>query len=128
VHQNFRNAMAAPAALPEFEGNVAAVLTEKFWDMEVVELREKEKQIKQQVDEINQQVKEGKLTREEGSAAVEERYAQTFTPRELVILKESTSNFDFHYMGSAKIISQIGKAFAESMVEMMRTQQREENQ
>jgi hypothetical protein len=40
-------------------------------------------------------------------------------------LKESTSNFDFHYMGSARIMAPIGKDFAESMVEMMRGQQRE---
>jgi len=26
--------MAAPTALPEFKGNVAAVLTETYWDME----------------------------------------------------------------------------------------------
>ena len=128
VHQNFRNAMAAPAALPEFHGNVAAVLTEKYWDMEVVDLREKEKQIKQQVDEINQQVKENKLTREEGDAALAKLYGQTFTARELVILKESVSNADFHYMGSARIMAPIGKAFAESMVEMLRTRQREVNQ
>jgi len=119
VHQNFRNAMAAPAALPEFQGNVAAVLTEKYWDMDVVELREKEKQIKPQVDEINSRVKQSKLSREEGNAAVDKLYAETFTPRELVILKESTSNFDFHYMGSAKIMAQIGKGFAEAMAELM---------
>jgi hypothetical protein len=128
VHQNFRDAMAAPAALPEFQGNVAAVLTEKFWDMEMVDLREKEKQIKQQVDEINQQVKENKLTREQGDAALAKLYAQTFAARELVILKESVSNADFHYMGSARIMAPIGKAFAESMVEMLRTRQREANQ
>jgi uncharacterized coiled-coil DUF342 family protein len=96
--------------------------------MDVVDLREKEKQIKQQVDEINQQVKENKLTREEGDAALAKLYAQTFTARELVILKESVSNADFHYMGSARIMAPIGKAFAESMVEMLRNQQREENQ
>jgi hypothetical protein len=125
VHQNFRNAMAAPAALPEFQGNVVAVLTEKYWDMEVVDLREKEKQIKQQVDEVNQQVKEGRLTGEEGNAALEKLYAEIFTARELTILKESVSNFDFHYMGSAKIMSQIGKSFAESMVELIHGRQRE---
>ncbi|MFO7902703.1 MAG: hypothetical protein ACQESR_30925 [Planctomycetota bacterium] len=42
-----------------------------------------------------------------------------------MILEESTSNFDFHYMGSAKIMSQIGKALAESMAEMMHDQKRE---
>ena len=35
VHQNFRDAMAAPAKLAEFKGNVANVLTEEFWDHEL---------------------------------------------------------------------------------------------
>lgn len=119
IHHNFRMAMAAPAALPEFKGNVVAVLTEKYWDMEVVELREREKKIKQKLGKINNEMKEGKLTREEGKAALDELYAETFTPREMEILKKSTSNFDFHYMGSAKIMAQIGKGFAESLFEMM---------
>jgi len=122
IHQTFRDAMAAPADLPEFQGNVAAVLTEKYWDMEVVALRQKEKTIKEKRDDINQQMKEGKLSREEATAAIDELYAATFTPRELVILKESTSNFDFHYMGSAKIMAQIGKGFAEAMVQMVRAE------
>jgi alpha-galactosidase len=119
IHQNFRMAMAAPAALPEFKGNVVAVLTEKYWDMEVVELREREKKINQKLEEINNDMKDGKLTREEGKAAMDELYAAIFTPREMEILKKSTSNFDFHYMGSAKIMAQIGKGFAEALVEMM---------
>jgi alpha-galactosidase len=120
VHQNFRNAMAAPAALPEFQGNVATVLTEKYWDMDVVALREKEQQIKQQVDEINNKMKEGQLSREQANAALDKLYAELFSPRELIILKESTSNFDFHYMGSAKIMAQIGKGFAEAMAELLK--------
>ncbi len=118
IHQGFRLAMAAPAALPEFQGNVAAVLTEKYWDMDVVELRERENEIKQQKDDINDKVKKGQMSREEGNEALEKLYADTFTPRELKILKESTSNFDFHYMGSAKIMGQIGKAFAEALAKM----------
>lgn len=119
IHRNFRTAMAAPAAMPEFKGNVVAVLTEKYWDMEVVELREREKTIKQKVKEINEEMKEGRLSREQGKAVLDRLYADTFTPRELVILKESTSNFDFHYMGSAKIMAQIGKGFAEAMAELL---------
>ena len=125
IHHNFRMAMAAPAALPDFKGNVVAVLTEKYWDMEVVELRRREDDIKQKVAEINDEMKEGKLTREEGEAALDRLYAETFTPRELEVLKKSTSNSDFHYMGSAKIMAQIGKDFAESMVEMMEGQNHE---
>ena len=122
VHQNFRSAMAAPASLPEFKGNVAAVLTEKYWDMDVVKLREKEKQMKPQVEEVNREMKGGKLSRQEGKAALDKLFAKTFSPRELVILKESTSNADFHYMGSAKIVAQIGKGFAEAMFQLLKPQ------
>lgn len=120
VHANFRNAMAAPAKLPEFAGSVVAVQTAPFWDMEVVELRERENQIKPQIDELNRRVKDGELNAETGKAAIERLYVETFTPRELVILRESTSNADFHYMGSAKIMTRIGRAFAEGMASAMR--------
>ena len=59
-----------------------------------------------------------------GKSAVDRLYAKTFKPRELEILTKSTSNFDFHYMGSAKIMAQIGKGFAEAMVEMLEGQNR----
>ncbi|MFO7902704.1 MAG: sialate O-acetylesterase, partial [Pirellulaceae bacterium] len=89
VHQNFRMAMAAPADLPEFQDNVAAVWTEKYWDMDVVELRAREKRIKENKDEINDKVEEGKLSREEGNAALEKLHAKVFTPRELSLLPEN---------------------------------------
>lgn len=41
VHQSFRDAMAAPAKLPEFQGNVANVLTEVFWDQKLSDVRSK---------------------------------------------------------------------------------------
>jgi alpha-galactosidase len=41
IYQSFRDAMAAPAAMPEFKGNVAAVLTEDFWDHKLGEARDK---------------------------------------------------------------------------------------
>ncbi len=40
IHQNFRDAMAAPAALPEFAGTVVTVLTEKYWDHRLAAVRE----------------------------------------------------------------------------------------
>ena len=48
---------------------------------------------------------------------------EAFNGRELVLLRESTSNFDFHYMGSARIMGPIGKAFAEAIVEVARAYQ-----
>jgi alpha-galactosidase len=125
VHHNFRVAMAAPAALPEFKGSVVAVLTEKYWDMEAATLRVRERKLRQKRDAINNKVKEGKLSREKGEAAQEKLYAEVFTAHELVILKESTSNFDFHYMGSAKIMAQIGNGFAEALVEIAERQNHE---
>jgi alpha-galactosidase len=83
VHQNFRDAMAAPAKRPEFKGNVAAVLTEKFWDKKLEAAREKKDR----------------------------------TPEEEEIAK-GASNQGFHYLGAAKILGQIGKAFADALVEM----------
>ncbi|MCA9177097.1 MAG: hypothetical protein KDB14_21560 [Planctomycetales bacterium] len=118
VHQNFRDAMAAPAKLPEFQHNVAAVLTEKYWDQGLVALRQRENQLKEKKTELNNQIKSGKLSRDEGNAAIERLYAEQFSPRELKLLRESTSNFEFHYLGSGKIMSQIGKGFAEAMLSL----------
>jgi hypothetical protein len=117
IHQNFRTAMAAPAALGEFKGNVAAVLTEKYWDAKFVELRARDAKIREKVRQLKT---EGKLSREEEKAALEKHRAEVFTAREMALLTKSASNFDFHYMGSAKIVGQIGKGFAEAMVEMMK--------
>jgi alpha-galactosidase len=83
VHQNFRDAMAAPAKLPEFKGNVVAVLTEKYWDKKLEAAREKKER----------------------------------TAEDQEILK-GASNQGFHYLGAAKILGQIGKAFADGLAEM----------
>lgn len=115
VHQNFRDAMSVPAGLPEFEGNVKAVLTENYWDMEVVRLRERETTIKPKLNEFSAAIKSGNVTREEGQASIEKLYAETFDQRELEILRDSVSNAEYHYLGSAGIMAQIGKAFAEAL-------------
>ncbi|MFU8847421.1 MAG: sialate O-acetylesterase [Opitutales bacterium] len=120
VHQNFRDAMAAPAALPEFKDNVAAVLTEKYWDMELSELRDREKQIMPQIKAVREKVKQKELSQSEGQQAEAILYNELFTERELTILKKGASNFEFHYLGSAKILGQIGKAFAEAMGELLK--------
>jgi len=120
VHQNFRDAMAAPAAMPDFQGTVAAVLTENYWDLEFVRLRERERAIKPKLDQIAQNVKAGELTREAGQAATDTLYAEYFNERELEILKQSVSNADFHYLGSAGIMAQIGKDFAEALMDLNR--------
>ncbi|HOD82833.1 MAG: hypothetical protein BWX88_04125 [Planctomycetes bacterium ADurb.Bin126] len=116
IHQSFREAMAAPAAMDEFKGNVAAVWTEKFWDLELDKLLLKDRQIQQELKKLQQ---DKKLTRDQAKQALEERRAKAFSPRELTVLTKSVSNFEFHYLGSAKVMTQIGRAFAEAAVKMI---------
>jgi hypothetical protein len=117
IHTNFRMAMAAPAALPEFKGNVATVLTENYWDMELTALRAREAQVKQKVKELQS---EQKLSREEQQAAQEKFRSEEFSERELEILQKGVSNAEYHYLGCAKIMAQIGKGFAEAISQMQK--------
>lgn len=88
VHQYFRDAMAAPASMPEFKGNVKAILTEKFWPADV-EAAEKKKRAKK---ELSAEEKE--------------------------LLETGRSNQGFHYLGNIKCYSQIGEALAKAIIEM----------
>lgn len=112
THDNFRNAMAAPAELPEFKGNVAAVRTEKFWDRELTVTKAKENSIKQQA---KKQAKEGDMSPADEKALLEKLRKEGLTEREQMVLEKGISNFEFHYLGSAKILGGIGKGLAEAM-------------
>ncbi|MCB1087512.1 MAG: hypothetical protein KDM63_10740 [Verrucomicrobiae bacterium] len=112
THQNFRSAMAAPALLPEFKGNVAAVLTEQYWDAELTLLRGKENALKQ---EAKKRANEGKLKPAEERGIFETLRAEGLTEHEREILEKGVSNQEYHYLGSAKIMAGIGKGFAEAM-------------
>ncbi len=111
IHQNFRDAMAAPAKLPEFKDNVTAVLTENYWDNELHQLRQRDSEINARVKQLE---KDGKITRKEAGEEKKKLRTEEFTKREVKILDTATSNFEFHYLGCAKIIAQIGKGFAEA--------------
>ena len=115
THQNFRDAMAAPAKLPEFQGNVAAVLAEKYWDRELKAARQKEGKLK---DQAKKQAKDGKLKPAEERAALDKLLATGLTQRERQVLEKGISNAEFHYLGSAKILGGVGKELAEAMAEL----------
>lgn len=115
THQNFRDAMAAPAALPEFEGDVVAVLTEKYWDPELKDLTNRDEKLKQ---EAKKQQKEQNLDGKAANALLGELRATEFTDREQEILEKGISNQGYHYLGSAKILGGIGRAFAEAAAEL----------
>jgi hypothetical protein len=118
THDNFRNAMAAPAALPEFKGNVAAVRTEKFWDQELTAAKAKENTVRQQAKKL---AAEGKLKPAEEKAALAKLLTEGLTERESMVLEKGISNQEYHYLGSAKILGGIGKGLAEAMVELKTT-------
>ena len=107
--------MVAPAKLPEFQGNVAAVLAEKYWDRELRLARQKEAKLK---DQAKKQAKDGKLKPAEERAASEKLLAEGLTQRERQVLEKGISNAEFHYLGSAKILGGVGKGLAEAMAEL----------
>lgn len=117
THQTFRDAMAAPAKLPEFQGNVTALLTEKYWDLELKRTRAKDIKLH---DEAKRLAKEKSLKPGEERAALDQLRAEQLTERERKILDVGVSNFEFHYLGSAKILGGIGKGFAEAMAAFQR--------
>lgn len=117
THQNIRDAMAASAQMQEFKGNVAAVLTEKYWDRELKSAREKEEAIKQQAKKL---AKDGKMKPAEERALTDKMRHEGLTERERLVLDKGVSNAEFHYLGSAKILGGIGKALAEAMVGLQR--------
>lgn len=112
THENFRAAMAAPARLPEFNGTVASVLTENYWDPELTRARAKDGGI---TTEAKKLAKERNLKPAEERSLVEKMRAEGLTERERLILEKGVSNAEFHYLGSAKILGGIGKGFAEAM-------------
>ena len=64
--------------------------------------------------------KDGKMTKAQQEAYLKEYNAKVvkLTPKEEALYKRVTSNSGMHYFGSAKIVGQIGKAFAEAMGKM----------
>ena len=115
IHGEFRKAMAAPAKLPEFKGNVTAVFTENYWDLQLSELVNRNGRVNAKRRELS---KDKTLTREQRDKAVANYTGKLFTKRELKILQTGTSNAAYHYLGSAKILAQIGKAFANALQAM----------
>jgi Carbohydrate esterase, sialic acid-specific acetylesterase len=110
---NFRLAQASPASLPEFLGNVTAVPTAPFWDDALEALQERLERFNAKMDD------EAKKNPGMNETAREEAYkkamAEAFTPEELKRMK-AISNGGYHYLGAAKILAPVGKAFADAMV------------
>jgi hypothetical protein len=110
--REFRKAMEAPVEMPEFRGHVAAVRTEVFWEPRLEELQGRWKQVKAKSGELKAQG----LSKEQQKAALDEFLKTVYTPEEWKLMETGVSNACYHYLGSAKIMSRIGKAFADALI------------
>ena len=125
----FRQAMAAPAEMPEFKGNVTAVQTAPFWSEELGAIDEKRGKVSQMghflrskhKDHAN---KEGTMTEAEQREHLKKYEAELISPAEVALWKRGASNAGYHYLGCAKTFALMGKAFAEATLDMGKPQKR----
>jgi len=139
----FRQAMAAPADMPEFKGNVAAVETAPFWDKPLAAIAEKLGKPRGlayhlQKGSLPGEVaadryplayamhkeywdaapKDRKMTKEQQQAYVKEYRDKLITPENEALWKRGASNAGYHYLGCAKTMALIGQAFAKAALAM----------
>lgn len=114
---NFRKAQAAPASLPEFKGRVAAVRTAPFWDDHLDQLQQRREKFTNEWNRAH--AKDSGMNREQKADAYRQALIAQFTPSELEDLK-GVSNGGYHYLGAARILAPIGKAFADALLDLMR--------
>ncbi|MGY8652923.1 MAG: sialate O-acetylesterase [Verrucomicrobiia bacterium] len=116
----FREAMAAPASLPEFKGNVTAVRTGPFFDETLGAVAEKRQQLRGQRSKLSKKMKAGEMTRAEVDAAMKKFEAELISKEEADLFARGASNQAYHYLGSAKTFAVMGKAFADALLELMK--------
>jgi hypothetical protein len=117
----FRKAMAAPAALPEFQGNVFAVETAPFWSMELGAIADKKDQVRQMRYYLDSKHKDhanadGHMTEAQKREYLQQYEAKLISPAEVALWNRGASNAGYHYLGCAKTFAQMGRAFAETLL------------
>jgi alpha-galactosidase len=111
---HFRAAQRTLAGLDEFRSNVIAVETAPFWDDDLDELHQRMERLNNTLEaqfSRNTQVKD-----EDKDQARQRAIAEQFTPEELRRLESGVSNGGYHYLGAARIMVPIGKAFADALL------------
>jgi len=123
THANFRAAMAAPTKLPEFKGNVAAVRTGLYWDKPLEAIADKFGKVRSMSHYLRNKSKgqpneDGKMTPQQQKEYLKEYRAKVITAKDEAMWKRGASNAGYHYLGCAKTMALIGKAFAEAILEL----------
>jgi hypothetical protein len=119
----FREAMAAPASLPEFKGNVLAVRTAPFWDEKLGAIQDKKEKVRQMAYELKTKGKrsanaDGKMTEPQQKAYLKDFEAKLISADEAAMQKRGASNAGYHYLGCAKTFALMGEAFAEANLQI----------
>ena len=120
----FREAMIAPARLPEFQGNVAAVPTAPFWSEELGAIDDKHAKVRQMAYYLDSRHKDhanadGAMTPVQKRAYLAAYEADLITPAEVALWKRGASNAGYHYLGCAKTFALMGQAFARANLAML---------
>ncbi len=121
----FREAMTAPSLLPEFKGNVFAVLTAPFWSEELGAIDDKQAQVRQMGSFLNSKHKDhvnadGHMTEAQKREYLKDYEAKLISPADEALWKRGASNAGYHYLGCAKTFALMGRAFAEAMLSIMK--------
>jgi Carbohydrate esterase, sialic acid-specific acetylesterase len=121
----FRQAMAAPASLPEFAGNVVAVQTAPFWSAELGAIAEKRDRVSQMSYFLNSKHKDhanadGRMTDDQKQEYLKKFETTLISPAEAALWQRGASNAGYHYLGCAKTFALMGRAFAEATLSMKR--------
>jgi hypothetical protein len=98
---------------------VVAVQTAPFWDDDLEALQQRMEKLNGKLDRDFKKTPE--LTRTGKDEARKKAIDEQFTPEELKRLK-GVSNGGYHYLGAAKILAPIGKAFAEAIIALNATE------
>ena len=120
----FRRAMAFPASLPEFQGNVMAVETAPFWSEELGLLDAKREKVGQMRHFLDSKHKDhanadGRMTEDQKREFMRQYEADLISPAEAALWKRGASNAGYHYLGCARTFAQMGRAFAEANLRML---------
>ncbi len=119
----FRKAMGAPAARPEFRGNVVAVETAPFWSEELAAIDAKREKVSQMAYYLRSKHKDhanrdGTMTEAQQREYVKKYEGEVITPAEAAVWKRGASNAGYHYLGCAKTFALMGRAFAQELLKL----------
>lgn len=125
----FRKAMATPAQMPEFKGNVLAVQTAPFWSDELAAIDDKRNKVRQMQYYLDSKHKDypnanGAMTDQQKRDFLKKFEAELITPADLALWERGASNAGYHYLGCAKTFALMGKAFAEANLTILQSQRR----